>query len=154
MTSRAPSVECAFNSATMASMDIMVVDPAAVSSVAASDSATEMLACLGGPSPEVCSVAGLIVVLRFLAASSSCRGRFPESVSERFLLYRSIAGVVMFVPSMCRHIGFEERIILLGMLRFSCRRGAHFCGRMKRIVMTFDDFGPTGGWERGRVSGV
>ena len=33
-----------------------------------------------------------------------------SSVGESFLLYRSIAGVVMFVPSMCRHIGFEERI--------------------------------------------
>ena len=129
-------------------------DPAAVSSIAASDSATEMLACLGGPSPEVCSVARLLVVLRFLAASSSCRGRFPDSASERFLLYRSIAGVEMFVPSMCRHIGFEERMILLGILRFPCRRGSHFCGRLKRIVMTFDDFGPTGGWVRGRVSGV
>ena len=28
-----------------------------------------------------------------------------SSVGESFLLYRSIAGVVMFVPSMCRHIG-------------------------------------------------
>ena len=79
----------------MAFMHVVISASAAVCSVAAPDSTAELLGCIEGllwefgtvtfvsvGVPGVCSVAGLIVAVRFLAVLPSSCGRFPKVGSK------------------------------------------------------------------------